>query len=53
MKAIWARPELEVSARDSLVPRKTQPNKRHGVDAGGAFCLYTGHRWPGTTHAER
>ncbi len=28
-------------------------NKRHGVDAGGAFCLYSGHHWSGTTHAGR
>jgi hypothetical protein len=29
------------------------PNKRHGVDASGAFCLYARHHWPGTTHARR
>ena len=29
------------------------PNKRHGVDAGGAFLLYSGYHWPGTIHAVR
>jgi hypothetical protein len=28
-------------------------NKRHGVDAGGAFCFYAGHHWPGTTQHKR
>jgi hypothetical protein len=29
------------------------PNKRHGVDAGGAFSLHADGHWPGTTHAGR
>jgi hypothetical protein len=33
--------------------REWTPNQRHGVDAGGAFCLQTKRHQPGTTHAER
>ena len=29
------------------------PNKRPGVDAGGAVCLHIGGQWPSATQAER
>jgi hypothetical protein len=39
--------EEEQTAMSEFLP----PNYRPGVDAGGAFCLHIGRRWPGTTQA--
>jgi hypothetical protein len=33
--------------------RTSAANKRPGVDAGTAFCLFVRCHWPGTTQAER